>query len=368
MIAFYAWTDTLLLNAYRIRTSDYAAEEADLIVLNLPRVSQRVISEIEKSGVFRKVIRIEDVHRGKRNVVQKALKMFSAKQYYQAISRQLTAIEGSSYDLLFTGGLWADSLFLYQFMSRRNPDVRIALMEEGIVNYGGMRTALWCDAINRKRDFLFRHFFFAGIYSKGCAALKKLYLTEPAACLESGKLELCRIRQDAQAYRTLIAKLGDEAHAAPYQQRRVVFFMQPESEDDGRTTTEIVCALSRRFSAEQVIVRAHPDTHSVRMLKETCPGVHVDLCDAPFEAIADQIDWSDKILVARASSCMFMPVFCYGQQPKLYFVYKLFESGDRSLIGPMVDKVRTLYADENRVCLPESIHELQQMLAAREGA
>jgi len=368
MIAFYAWTDTLVLNAYRIRMTDYAQEEADLIVLNLPRVSKSVISEIERTGAFRKIIRIEDVHRGKRNAVQKALKLFSGERYYRAVKCQLTEIADCVYNELFTGGLWADSLFVYRFMAEKNPDVRIGLMEEGVVNYGGMRTALWCDAINRKRDFLFRNLFFAGIYKKGCGALEKLYLAEPAACLKTGTLKLCAIRSDAPGYRALMEKLGDEEHILPYRQRCAVFFMQPESEADGMITAQIVCELAKRFGAEQVIVRAHPDTHSVQALKEACPGVYVDLCEVPFEAIAGQIDWSDKVLAARASSCMLVPKFCYGQQPQLYYVYKLFESGDRSLIGPMVKRMRELYEDADRVHLPESLDELQRMLAAHGSA
>ena len=72
MIAFYAWTDTILLNAYRIKMADYSDEPAALIILNLPRVSETVVKAIEQTRAFDRIVRINNVHEGKRGFIRKA--------------------------------------------------------------------------------------------------------------------------------------------------------------------------------------------------------------------------------------------------------------------------------------------------------
>lgn len=364
MIAFYAWTDTLVLNALKIKQSDYPDTDADLIILNLPRVSRQIVEKIEEADVFRRILRIEDIHRRKRNAIQKAFKLLCGKQFYRALSAQLKDIESQEYDTLFTGGLWADSLFVYRFLANAKPSIQLMLMEEGVVNYGGARTAYWCDAINRKRDFLLRTLFYGKTYRKARKAISGVYLSEPEACLEKGTLELKKIRSDQPLLRELMKPLCDEQTIQAYMHRRVVFFMQPESQAHGEVTLEIVKALSERFGAQQVIVRAHPDTKSVQLLETACPGVYIDRCETTFEVLAGQIDWSDKVLAARASSCMFLPKFVLNQEPVLLFVYMLFDSGDRSLITPMTEKMRALYRWSDRVHVPRQIEEIRQIVSA----
>ena len=58
MIAFYTWTDTLLMNAMRVKESSFPDEEANLFVLMLDRVSGELLDAIEESGLFSRVIRL----------------------------------------------------------------------------------------------------------------------------------------------------------------------------------------------------------------------------------------------------------------------------------------------------------------------
>lgn len=366
MIAFYCWTDTLLMNSLRVKTGTMAAEQADLIVLMLPRVSERLVDRLEQTGCFRRVFRVQPPEDRLFGRFYKLFKLFRYRYYKQAIRNQLSGLS-SRYDRLFSGGLWSYTIVLHDLMLENQPSLPIAFVEEGIANYGGMLSAMWCDPKGRKRDWLFRTLFYKNAYERAAQSADALYLLCLPACLEPGRLRLHKYPSSTAAFDALVKEFVQNEDALPYRSRQVVVFLQPEAEDDQRKTVQFIRALADAYGPDQMIVRPHPDDLHAMDRASLDPDIWIDRSRTPFEFTMTQVDWSDKVLVSRASSCMFYPLYAFQQQPQVYFMFNLYVSGDEFLIQKLSKKLQCLYSDPSRVRFPNNLADFQQMLSLQKN-
>ncbi len=69
---------------------------------------------------------------------------------------------------------------------------------------------------------------------------------------------------------------------------------------------------------------------------------------------------SHDILISYFSSACFVPKVLFGREPTLIFLYKLF---DEEFMGAdlFIEKFKTLYTQDNKVIVPESLSELMEL-------
>lgn len=362
MIAFYAWTDTLLLNTCRVRRQYFAAERATLFLLDIPRLNKQLVREAEAAGLFDRVVWITPPEAGLSGMAAKAAHLCGSVAYYARIARQMQVVAGEKFDLLCTGGYWAYTPFLFRFLRRANPALQMAVIEEGVVNYGGTAESTWCDAISERRSQLNQLLMYPFVLTKARAQLKTLYLSCPEACLTNDGASVESIAGELVDERVFTVPADWPQTLALYREKRVLFFVQPESREDSRLTERLLRRLIDRFGAENILVRLHPDEPNALDGMALPDTLTVDRSRMLFEYVLDRIDWSDKLLVTRSSSCAFYPRFMRGQEPRICILHRLYGTGTELLIHRAALRLRSLCAEPACVAIPENDAELDAWL------
>lgn len=104
-----------------------------------------------------------------------------------------------------------------------------------------------------------------------------------------------------------------------------------------------------------VIVKPHP-----RDTKEYFDCDYYKGIKIPFECICYFMDSNNKKFLTFNSSAVFMPKLIFDQEPMVIFCYKALNNQvDRGMdtFELMVNNLKSLYRDENKVMIPESIGE-----------
>lgn len=361
MIAYYCWTDTLIINALKLKTDLLADEEGDLFVLMLPRVTPELTDRIRDMHCFRKVILIDPPRESLPKPFNKLIKLFRYKYYCNQLQKQLQDVD-CCYDRMITGGLWSYTIPMRDLLAGNSGHLPVSLLEEGAANYGGYETAFWCDPKSRFRDKLFRRLFYRSAYDRAAAALDELYLTEPKACLNPGALKVIPFSFLTPAYEQLADQFTKAEDIAPYINRKVSVYLQPESRTDQEKTKALIRVLSQVYGPEQVLVRPHPDRREDWDASGLDPAIYVDRSTVPFECILPHVDWSDKVMVSRASTCLFYPQYGLKQTPYVYFIFNMFYSGDEFLIRKLSERMRALSEVPDHIRIPLSFEAFREML------
>ena len=254
MIAFYVWTDTLLLNAVRVKESFFSAEDADLIVLKLDRVSEELLEEIRRLDVFARVVELENIVPDAPSALYKLTKLLRRRAGYRKLTDQLSSLSGTQYRLLLTGGFWSYFLFVYRYFTAWSPALDIAFLEEGAASYNGRESLLRCDPLGRTRSELYRCFYYSDIFPAACARAKTLYLFCPQAALNSEGLECVELPRSSPKAAALMEMLSSRNSLDEYRRREVIFFLQPEPDADIKTTLFCINAAVEEFGAENILV------------------------------------------------------------------------------------------------------------------
>lgn len=363
MIAFYAWTDTLLLNAVNLKTGEFAAEQADLFVLQLPRVSPQLLQYIRQQHIFRNVILIPEPTEGADGLLHKIMKIFSGRQYYRMFEQSLSQVAGQQYRLLVTGGFWSYSLFMYRALARYNPQLELAFLEEGIASYAGEDMLLWCDPLNKPRSLLLHLLFYPGMFEAARRAAKTLYLYCPEACLSSRLLVVRPIGIYTPQTTALLAALGQQTDMDSYRTRSVIFFLQPETDADMERTAGWIRMASEEIGGEQILIKPHPDSVDRLESLQLAPEILIDRSRVTFESVLAQVDWSDKLLITKGTSCVFYPRYLLGQQPDVVFLFRQYPFDRlKDLIERLSARMRTLYHCPERVTVAQDAAQVRQAM------
>lgn len=362
MIAFYTWTDTQLINAVRLRSSVYPEEEADLFVLNLPRINEKLVSTLSDMGIFRYIIRIDEPHDGLPEKLHKLVKPFRQKYYYQAFCSKIGQTKRERYETLFVGAFWSWSLFMYRYLAEVNPDIRICLMEEGIINYGGAETAYVCDSISSKRDWITRHTLYRKSWKKAVKAVDRLYLSEPKLCLSTDNLKVFEIPDPQGVLDKISEKMLSEGKKDLYTEKKVIFFLQPEGDMEFNRSLQILDALVQRFGRRNVLVRLHPDSDKDAVIRRLPDGTDIDEGQEPYEILLYAVDWNHKLLVGCTSSCLFLPSLILKQNPTVMFLYKLYGNPGDGFVSRIIERFRSLQESPERILVPESCEIMETVL------
>ena len=363
MIAFYTWTDTQILNALNLKTGTFPQEEADLFVLELARVSQPLLEQVRRQGVFRRIVRIPEPTDGRTGFVHVLAKLFSGPQYHAAFRNSVDLVPGEQYRLLITGGFWSYTVFLYRMLAKANPQLEVAFLEEGIASYDGASILYWCDPKSKLRSALMHLMFYPGMVGAAKRATKTLYLYCPEACMNRGQLTVLPMGPYTPQTLAVLQALGAHTDLDAYRTRPVIFFLQPEPDDELRRTVTWLNAAVKQFGGENVMIKPHPDSIDRLAALPLDPAVRVDTTRVSFDNILPQVDWSGKLLITKGTSCVFYPRYILGQEPDVVFLFKLYpHTRLKGLIERLALQLRAQYRNPQRVTVAQSDAQVLQAL------
>ena len=339
MLAFYGWTDKLLLNLLNTKINCFPAEQADLFVFDLPRVSRSLVKSIEATGAFQNVFWLQERKIRKRHGLgipfEKLEKLLSGQRQYAFYQEQLRKCCGDThYSMLFTGAFWSNTLFLFRYFRVVNPNVKISIVEEGTANYNSPKGWQFrCMPTRRLREPLMRLFYFPLTWLWARRAVKQIFLYTLDTIRSDEKIPavpLPPVDKRNPVCQSVLYGAVEGIDAGEYQSRHVYFLsgpIVPGYEDTFQRTYEIIQKICDCVSEEEVLIKVHPDSVDQPCFTQWDDSrVFVDKRRFLLEGVLSQIDLSEKCLVVRNSSVPMTVAFELLETPCIIFTYRLYES------------------------------------------
>ena len=364
MLAFYGWTDNMLLTHCAVKTGSYSTEAADLYVLKLERVTEKVLECIRASGIFENVFILDIPGIRFPKALYLPFKLLSGKRYDRMVRDYYQECGSRKYRLLFTGGLWSYTVFLFSAMKERNPGLEIAITEEGMADYCDRLAFLWLDPISDTRSKLLKHIFYGSRKSQATVdAVRSLYLSRPEFVNFGEQFRKVPLNRSAPKFQELLSAISDNSVPDGYD-RPVQFFLQPEPGNERELTSHLFHLLCGEVGEANVLVKTHPNDKSANSIWCDMPDIAADCSGMMFDIIASSRDWDTHVLIARSSSCLLLPLFYRNSHPTLIFLYKLYPPHSLSfVVDSVISILKQEYVDCSRILVPETEEEYMKIIS-----
>ena len=375
MLAFYAWTDTSIINMLNTKVSYFCEEPADLFILKLARVSSDLVMLVMQSNVFSNVYIIEEPKlnlKGFKDVSfsRKLIEVFSGHRYKRMIYSCLKkTIDNRKYSILFTGAFWSLTLYFFWYFKKQNPTIKIRFVEEGLASYNSPNNWKYrCIPEQGKREALMRLFWYFPIWHFAKRAIDGEYLYAPdfkRTNKERQTFPLPYIGKDGTC-RDVIIKLSKTIDMKEYALRRLFFLTDMvELEKFSCDFDKIVKTVTTIVPSDMLTLKKHP------ALKEffinVPQDVYIDRRNYFFEAGCAGLDINNKIFLLRNSSLSLTVKTFLNKEPYIVFTYKLYPDNDVNNIKAMdefTSDLRRCYQKPERIYAPETTEELGRILTA----
>lgn len=330
MIAFYACTNTQIMNMINVKLQYYPNDLADLLVLKKSRIDLNFIKCIKESGCFNRIVFIDPYICDKSKIskiyyyfVDRAPKKYYFKQLEQYIGKKI-------YDKILTFGFWADALYILLYLYKLNKRIDIEFVEEGIINYYMDDMQLYfCRTYGGVKEKIIR------LFSFGCKSfllknnIRKLYMYRPdmakikidipikpihsVACSDS---LIYTIMLNYQKYLREIKK--------KYVNSKYIYLLDGY---DMNKHIEIIGQIIKNINNKELIVRVHPENtkDDIKMLLSSIPCLDLDYSNIFFELLLFQLKLENKKFFSRASSISYNCSFIFGIDIRNVLLYHLFD-------------------------------------------
>lgn len=372
--AYYIWTETQLVHAFRIRKYLYPDTSADLFILDAGRISDRALAFLKAHAVFDNLCLIKLPAYCTSTSLWSKLpllrQVIHSREYIQYFSK--TVGQYRPYDLFFTPGFWAESLY---FLSAIGEDrlPQIYFFEEGLASYA--KDSFRCRIDSSWKEHLETQICFGNIFRRAKKNVCGIYLNCPKLYFCSRPIERFSIptHRDTPLESELLDCLRCGAPLEEYQKRNVVFIsggLRSDYEPDHRESDSILRCIIAACGAENIIYRAHPtEFHEKGRLSDLSRlGVFVDAEPYWFESIFPSVSWDQKTIITRNSSSVFTLICTEAAFPNLILTYPLYRSyrknGDP--IRSALSQIYSMLYGERRgkICVANHWDKLGEFLAS----
>ena len=371
-LAFYGWTDYLLLNLVSTKESHYPTEPADLFVFNLNRVSTELIDAIKESRVFENVYLIQPMHQSKLiGFANKIKRLFSGNKYYRYYAQQMESFTGSTkYTIFFTGAFWSETLNIARYLFTANPEMEINFVEEGTASYLDTDYLYRCMPRGGAREKIYRYMHYRDSYRRAKRQFKYVYLYEPKLKASSDNVKRILPISELVTAERILRKVSDSVNIYPYSACKFFFFITPSragQKDVHEESLTILESIMDSIKRSDVLVMLHPDI--VGAEAESCrhrsKEMHVIASTVLVEAVFSQVDMSEKVLVSTNSTALITPKLLFNKEPHIIMTHRLFKIHkikDWKRNEAYLRQILMLYDGKKRVFAPCTIEELNEIV------
>lgn len=378
MLVFYGWTDTLLLNLVNTKESFFPKEDADLIVLDLPRVSHKLVRAIEKSGLFRQVIWLErppfHKEKGPLTTMEKVKKLLSGEKYYRYYCHQLEKnCKNTSYRVLFTGAFWSETLFLYRYFRKKNLNLEISMVEEGTANYNSPPGwQFQCMPTQRFRERLMRLFYFPFTWQRARKHVRRTYLYSLDLRRSEQWLlatKLPEIGPNTPVCEMILKTTIENEDLSAYRDKPVYYFANPlvsGYEDNFAQTNELLHKIVECFPEGWLLFKPHPQTlaEGEDNWEQWIKEMYVEHRQINMDGVMSALELDKKLLISRNSSAPLTARIKFGKEPSILFTYRLYDcyrQKGEHITDEMVEDLKTFYPPE-KLAVPDDMEKLQELI------
>lgn len=274
----------------------------------------------------------------------------------------LRRLEGYGEDMVFDAVIasrttWM-ATYLYNYCIRRNPDIKMYLIEEGAGEYTGpmcdTRFTRACRMLRRKTH---------------CDHIDAAYFSAPALYTHQTNFPVYRLPgPDAESIRLLGRIFDADSEMGKITPYTYILLDEAFHIDESRfscSQDSVIRWTEETLDPGEVVVKMHPRTDALN-----AGGIAAVYSKAPFELLPAHADMNRRVLVSAISTAMLTPKLLYGQEPYLVFTYHLLKETLASVLSEeavknvtaLIEGVRGMYANRNKTFAPRTQEEYKAVL------
>lgn len=325
MLAFYACTNTQIINMINVKEQYYHDEDADLYILKKNRVDLDLMKCVEEAKIFKSIVFIEP-YVLPQNALYKIFNLFiahSPNRYYR--NCLLKVIGSKVYNKFLTFGFWTDALYVFDAFYKKNHNIEVEFVEEGIINYFfGNARPYFCRTYGGIKEKCIRLLAHGVISFRLKNNITNMYAYRPDLVSLNYYIELKRInnRNDIISRLTKAYKLKKQSINAIYEKTKVVYLLDNYEID---THINILKNILRNIQETDLVIKLHPENSKkdVSKIYYSFPNIMIDNKNYCFEML--MINQKEiKVFLSRASTFAYNYEFVFGFKKYNLLLYRLF--------------------------------------------
>ena len=331
--------------------------DADLYVFGMFENYQAMSERIKSYGLFANVIPVDCSEIGAPTEKQAAIQMLRPRKFTKVFLD-----DAISYNWFYTSSRAHPKLLLLHEIERRNKNLRIVLIEDGLGTYSPISTQLNTKSLKRR---LFNQLLGWGEVFKpertSVMARRPDLIELPALLKTVPVLEMPELPTDEKTSNMLFDLFSVDLKDA-IKERVIVFDTVRGLKDVGVQFDRVDACyqlLLETFGSQNVICKPHP-----RSRKTTSVNLKLfEKTEMPIEVLYSEMnDLEDRCLVGICSTAMYSPKLVFGKEPYVIDLSKLvFKNGER-VYSELSDKMCSLYNDKKKVFCPSTMEEFAECM------
>lgn len=361
MLAFYACTNTQIINMINVKLQFYRNVGADLYILKKNRVDLGLVKCIEEARIFKAII-IIDPYILPQNRLFKIFSLFVAhipNKYYKKIITK--ASKDKCYDKFITFGFWADTLYVLNIFYEKNKDIIVEFVEEGMINYFFDKgRPYFCRTYGGIKEKIIR------LLAHGLAAFKlkrnitRMYVYRPDLVESNYCNELKQINNQNEIIQNIVKIYQNKKKGFNkiYDQVKFVYLLDNFEFD---MHIYILKEILSYINEKDLVIKLHPENtkDEVERIYYSFPNTYIDNNDYCFEI---NMVGKDKIkaFISRSSTFAYSFKYIFGIKKSNLLLYKIFNKSNAEIIS-FADKFFMNIGDNNIVVI-KNVNEIKNNL------
>lgn len=381
MIACYAWSNMMILNAMNIKLNYYLEDQMDLFVRMTPGISRTFLSLIKGNGVFANVYYTSEPELPAYGRIKSIINLDLLnryKKYYKQYQRMLFNLIGNkNYDIMLTAGFWNDSLYYIDYFYKHNHKLKIILYDEGGASYDNTKRNLckyYCNrnitpwksiirrfTVEKVMEIKYRHLVLDYMYLYSPDRYQKIdprMNVKKIPFIDTGNEHVYHfLKRDMMSIY--------EMDLLPYDRKSIYFIASGNSKwipDCDNQSYGMIDVLIESVNKRDVIIKTHPNNTNNRLMfaKEYERVVFVDRKNTLLEFIYPNVNIENKLIITHASSSAMYVKIMFNKEPYVILIFRLFyqynEHGDKNA-EKYAEDMKALFEDKTRIYIPSTIDE-----------
>lgn len=348
MIAFMAWTPLHLINCMNVKLNFFQETDADLYIFDDFKESSLYYKRLDKLKIFNRVLLIDHT------------KMSSGiLKYYDILlnKNRFTGNMGNIYDEIFIEGGNYFSKILFSHNQKRNPNLKLNYIEDGIAPYLNGRIFSTTD-INRMIYSLFNK---NSIFKKN---IDNYYVYEPDLVdfPNEKTTRLPKITKHNPCYEYVLKVFYNDKEV----KNTILFIDQPLKDDSyGVDEFELAKNVNRlNRTGKKFIVKQHPRS------KRFWSDFKILNINTPFEVLILCDRMESSVIVSPISTISFSSYLMFGIEIETILLSQLILNEYNSYDSKHEDILMTISSFtrkfnkvvEKKIFLPDNYTELEKKL------
>lgn len=353
-------TPLQLINSLQIKHEFFANDNVDLVLTDSIANVQKLYDKVANKRIFNRVY-LSNVLLYK-NVWTQLKFTYFPSFYTNEIKKIIPALGDTNYEIFLIANISGVSTCIATYLKYKF-GTKIAIYEDGFVVYSDHYKNVFKESVERKTARTKYVYFLKKEIS---AFIKDFYVYYPEK-IEAWNLGINAIKVPhiGDDVRKIINELFDVDKCPDKYEQSVVFF-EESYYADGHDVDDvsIIEKIAELVGKENIIVKIHP-RNPVNRFKHMGFATNIDTT-TPWEAIALNIDMSNKYLITIASGSSAVSYYLTGKRgKKSIFLYEM-EGMEMDKLSPVIPIYNQLCKNDSYFAFPHNYSELLQVFSDHE--